>query len=454
MKPPSTTDPVANALPIASHIKEAINRHHQYAKALEVFITEGHTALSRIAGRLDPSFQDVFRGHAEAFLSSVAHKGHSASAKPHLTQNQPASVQLPPPTTNRRNYAQVAATVAPITQHTPATLPRKPQWTPKPTPPPNELPPPAPPTRVFLRLDQDAPIRAADTSAIASKLRALDDSLVPAVKGVARVESGFAITPQSAAHVKALLDKAEAIKASFSARVEVEERWTGYVLKRIPRHIFDVSSGSSRETTISDITEAAKEKTGVSPVRCHWSHHERDYHTDHTAVVFFSQKVKPFEVYGSAPARPHNRTPPVIQCEACFGFHPTRTCSEDHRCARCTANAHQGPCVRELRCANCLGSHEATCPTCPLRPVPGRRGALLFPTEERKKQVRADNRKAARELKRNTAFVQSQTSDTSQGNATTNVSSTGEDSGPSASRLGNGDMDVDAPSQPLPTVHA
>ncbi|KAL5604161.1 uncharacterized protein BROUX77_004347 [Berkeleyomyces rouxiae] len=249
--------------------------------------------------------------------------------------------------------------------------------------------------RFTLRLPPTSPLLHADTTVVARAVRETAPDLSDAVKGVYRAGDGFVIAAATEKDAASIAKHTDAIRAKVSGTLTPIVDQVGYVVKRVPRVLFDGVVGTA-PTTLEMVKAIARDQTGVVPTKVTWSKHEGEFAPSRTAVIFFDKEVTNFRIASSAPSRKYVRNPRIYQCAACFGFHRTSSCRQQERCAKCGASAHQGVCVGPTRCLNCLGDHPATSSTCPLRPR-AFKGQVLFPSEETVLATKQDNRKRAKD---------------------------------------------------------
>ncbi|KAI0992020.1 hypothetical protein K3495_g16166, partial [Podosphaera aphanis] len=249
--------------------------------------------------------------------------------------------------------------------------------------------------------------------------------IVPGLKdgiaSVSRSSSGFSIMFSSEESLKLAMEHADSIKASLSGALHQVEDRIGYVVKRIPRIIWNPVSNLV-SSTIDDVKNIAEAQTGVGPSSAHWSLHENRHDPFHTAVIF-PKEVPTFRIVDSAPSRRYIPNPKVVQCEACFGFHQSSRCRIQALCASCGTIRHQGECSHIRRCINCSGPHPVDDLSCPLRPRPYK-GKLIQPSDKDVVDLRSSNRNLLRNSRRAEAAAAAATVATSATSATTTTAAT------------------------------
>ena len=80
-------------------------------------------------------------------------------------------------------------------------------------------------------------------------------------------------------------------------------------------------------------------------------------------IIHFKRKLANLRLDSdkSEPAIPFIRRHPTEQCQRCWGFHSTWSCTKDQRFGRCTGVHETIECqIRVPKCGNCVGPHEST----------------------------------------------------------------------------------------------
>ncbi|KAI1002632.1 hypothetical protein K3495_g5568 [Podosphaera aphanis] len=346
----------------------------------------------------------------DAFLLEVA-SGHpmrhdtprqpkTASSLPKPSQNLPSRPPVPI-SKQPQSWATTAAAAAPPVTNLPAHAP--PSASPKANhrlshTPVSKQSATTSGHKAIFRLSEDAPLLRADITSVKAAFIQIVPALKDGIASVSRSSNGFNITFSSDTARKLALDNADSIKASLSGSlVQLEDR-IGYVVKRIPRTIWNPVSNVV-PTTLDDVRSIAQAQTGVAPSSAHWSLHEERHDPLHTAAIFFPKEVPTFRIVDSAPSRRYIPNPKVVQCDACFGFHSSSRCRTQALCALCGALRHHGECCHQRRCINCLGPHSANDQNCPLRPRPFK-GKLINPSEKTIAELRSRNRTNLRKERR------------------------------------------------------
>ncbi|KAI1007662.1 hypothetical protein K3495_g562 [Podosphaera aphanis] len=255
--------------------------------------------------------------------------------------------------------------------------------------------------KAIFRLTDDAPLLRADATAVKAALIQIVPGLKHGITSVPRISSGFSITFAVEESLKPATVNLDFIKASFSGSLHQVEDRIGYVVKRIPRTIWNPVSNLVT-TMLDDVRNIAQAQTDVAPSNAHWSQHEGTQDPFHTAVIFFPKEVPTLRIVDSAPSRRYIPNPKVVQCEACFGFHQSSRCRIQALCTRCGTMRHQGECSHLRRCINCLSPHPVDDPNCPLGPRP-RKGKLIQLSEKEVTEIRSSNRSKLRKTRRTEA---------------------------------------------------
>lgn len=172
--------------------------------------------------------------------------------------------------------------------------------------------------KAIFRLTEDAPLFRADATSVKVALIKIVPGLKEGIASVSRNSTGFSITFSSEELPNLALEHADSIKASLSGALHQVEERIGYVVKRIPRTIWNPVS-SLASSTLDDVKSIAQAQTGVAPSSARWSQHENGHDPFRTAVIFFPKEVPTFRIVDSAPSRRYIPNPKVVQCEACSG---------------------------------------------------------------------------------------------------------------------------------------
>ncbi|CAK7275629.1 hypothetical protein SEPCBS119000_006769, partial [Sporothrix epigloea] len=188
----------------------------------------------------------------------------------------------------------------------------------------------------ILRLPSDTPFLQADTSTIKTAIAQLSPELCDGISSVARRDGGFLIAFSSPETLQHALEQHEKIAVTFSGTLSAVVNQVGYVLKRVPRHISLLATGLV-PTKIEDILDVVEEKTGTRPLKAMWSTHDSEFSPVRTAIIFFKEKMAPFELWGSALSQPYIPHPKIPQCSACWEFHSTHSCRRNMLCEKIQA---------------------------------------------------------------------------------------------------------------------
>ena len=389
--------------PLAQRVAEELELVQRVAKGRATWVQSFHNKFWSAVEEADPLIQSFVREQMDAFLLAVAsglpmrhdspklHK--SARPLPTPSHNVPSR----PPVTVSNQSRNWAATIASPPASVPSAPARpsvnRPSRTAVQTPTANSKGP-----KAIFRLSDDAPLLRADATAVKSALIQIVPGLKDGITSVNRNSTGFSITFAAEDALKLATVNSDTIKASLSGSLHQVEDRIGYVVKRIPRTIWNPVSNLVT-TTLDDVRNIAQAQTGVAPSNAHWSQHEGSHDPLRTAVIFFPKEVPSFRIVDSAPSRRYIPNPKVTQCEACYGFHRSSRCRMQALCARCGTTRHQGECSHLRRCINCLGPHPADDPNCPLRPRP-HKGKLIQLSEKEITEIRSCNRSKLRKTRR------------------------------------------------------
>ncbi|KAI0994140.1 hypothetical protein K3495_g14043 [Podosphaera aphanis] len=414
--------------PLAQRVVDELELVQRVAKGRATWVQNIHTKFWTSVEEADPLIKSFVREQMDAFLLAVA-SGHPmrhdtpiqpkpASSLPKPSQNLPSRPPLSKPS-QPHNWAAIAArppTSVPSASSQPVSNNRSPRTSlQKPT-----VIPKGP--KAIFPLTEEAPLLRADATSVKAALIKIVPGLKDGIASLSRSSSGFSIMFSSEESLKLAMEHADSIKASLSGALHQVEDRIGYVVKRIPRTIWNPVSNLV-SSTIDDVKNIAEAQTGVAPSSAHWSLHENRHDPFHTAVIFFPKEVPTFRIVDSAQSRRYIPNPKVVQCEACFGFHQSSRCRIQALCASCGTIRHQGECSHIRRCINCLGPHPADDLSCPLRPRP-HKGKLIQPSDKEVMELRSSNRNLLRKTRRAEAATAAATVATSATSATTTTAAT------------------------------
>ena len=448
--------------PLAQRVAEELELVQRVAKGRATWVQNFHNKFWTSVEEADPLIKSFVREQMDAFLFAVAsgqpmrhdtpRQPKPASSLPKPSHNLPS--RPPVPITNQpQNWAATAASPA-------ASLPSAPaQPSTKNRPTRTAVQKPAVKSKgpkANFRLTEDAPLLRADVTSVKAAFIKIVPGLKDGIASVSRNSSGFSMTFSSEESLNLAMKHADSIKASLSGALhQVEDRY-GYVVKRIPRTIWNPVSNLV-SSTLDDVKTIAQAQTGVAPSSAHWSQHENSHDPFHTAVIFFPKEVPTFRIVDSAPSRRYVPNPKVVQCEACFGFHQSSRCRIQALCAFCGTPRHQGECSHHRRCINCLGPHPADDHTCPIRPRPYK-GKLIQLSDKEVTELRTNNRNKLRKTRRAEAATAAATAASTASDPGNTTPSASQNRFTSLENSSSGSMDVDSEEQaPIntlsPTLH-
>lgn len=346
--------------PLAQRVADELELVQRVAKGRATWVQNFHTKFWTSVEEADPLIKSFVREQMDAFLLAVA-SGHPmrhdtpihpkpASSLPKPSLNIPSRPPLSKPP-QPHNWAAIAArphTSVPSASSQPVFNNRPPRTSlQKPT-----VIPKGP--KAIFRLTEEAHLLRADATSVKAALLKIVPGLKDGIASVSRSSSGFSIMFSSEESLKLAMEHADSIKASLSGALHQVEYCIGYVVKQIPRTIWNPVSNLV-SSTIDDVKNIAEAQTGVAPSSAHWSLHENRHDPFHTAIIFFPKEVPTFRIVDSATSRRYIPNPKVVQCEACFGFHQSSRCRIQALYASCGTIHHQGECSHIRRCINCLG---------------------------------------------------------------------------------------------------
>ena len=278
---------------------------------------------------------------------------------------------LPPKDTNNVQRTTTKSYAEAIGTPTPPSLPARPAQTltkKKPT----RI------SRVFVRLPEDSPIRAAHPLFIVKTV----NSTLPPGKGIesaAPVRSGIALTPKAGTTPEDLLQNKDKISTSLgNGVVEKDEKWVVVKIHDLPTQMIALSEDNkltSREILIEEdiFPEAAKAFDATPESGC-WIKKQEGYMTASIRLTFREESMKhtpkSVVIMGTRlkveyPTARGIRPP---QCRKCWGLHRPDTCKAEPRCRMCGDVNHktpEHPPESPIKCVNCDGPHAADSPTCP-----------------------------------------------------------------------------------------
>jgi hypothetical protein len=309
-------------------------------------------------------------------LACIPRKVLAVRATGNLTPPKKAPQGPPPPkdTNNvqpatEKSYAETVGTPAPPSL--PASLPARPART---------LPKKKPTrtSRVFVRLPEDSPLRAAHSLYIVKTV----NSVLPPGKGVeytTPVRTGIALTPRAGTTPEDLLQHKERISKSLGdGAVERDENWVVVKIHDLPTQMIALNDNNqltSREVSIEEdiFPEAAKAFDATPETGC-WIQKREGSMTSSIRLTFKEESMKnspksvvimgtrlKVEYPGARGVRP-------TQCRKCWGLHRPDTCKAEPRCRMCGDINHktpEHPPESPIKCVNCDGPHAADSPTCP-----------------------------------------------------------------------------------------
>ncbi|KAI0991846.1 hypothetical protein K3495_g16341, partial [Podosphaera aphanis] len=289
--------------PLAQRVAEELELVQRVAKGRATWVQSFHVKFWSAVEEADPLIQSFVREQMDAFLFAVA-SGHPMR---HDSPKQPKpSGSLPKPSLNIPARPPIPAAKQPqswaaTAAGSPATVPPAPASSrPKTTSHPSCTPVPKPAAntkgpKAIFRLSEEAPLLKADATAVKSAFIHIVPGLKDGIAAVSRCSNGFTVAFSSDASLKIAMDNAESIKASLSGSlIQIQDR-IGYVVKRIPRTIWNPVSNLV-PTTLDDVKSIAQAQTGVAPSSAQWSVHEDRHDPLHTAVIFFPQEVSTFRI--------------------------------------------------------------------------------------------------------------------------------------------------------------
>lgn len=264
---------------------------------------------------------------------------------------------------------------------------------------------PPPDIRVLVRVYEERLDWARRQPTFALRKAAAEKLKIPLadIPEIHHIPSGFAIRPRTREiQLLILSDKAQSeLGGLFGAKAfDTHQKWYNYVVPRCPREVPQLSLSEATLQPIPAVEVAAEEaeaQTGRQPKRVACSTKGPTEAGFVTLIVSFTEKVRPFKLFGSsAMARLIDKAPAVHRHDpGCQGWHSGRNCARDPRCTTCGEMTHEGPCQRPPKCVNCHAPQPADHEGCPAKPV-RKNGKMVHPT----KKQRASFRSAGEQLYR------------------------------------------------------
>ena len=231
-------------------------------------------------------------------------------------------------------------------------------------------------SRLFARLAEDNPMKAADPFAILNKLRSRLGHEANLIHTVQRTRTGFAIIPNRTINSakSRLLQLRELIKNALGAtNFEENTPWTTVILPTVPKSYSDGTSPQpiTLELLRSEITRVS----GSTPTYVNWTRSSIDNPTTGAVIVSFTQEQTPsdpFRLFCTGPLSRilPARKPKPTQCQTCYKWHsnPNLRCWSESRCRICGQSTHGDTPCSAIKCRNCRGPHPADDKQCPARP--------------------------------------------------------------------------------------
>ena len=237
---------------------------------------------------------------------------------------------------------------------------------------------PARTSRVFVRLPEDSPLRAAHSLYIVKTV----NSVLPPGKGVeytSPVRTGIALTPKAGTTPEDLLQHKERISKSLGdGVVERDENWIVVKIHDLPTQMIalnDDNQLTSREVSIEeDIFPETAKAFDATPETGYWVQKREGSPTSSIRLTFKEESMKnspksvvimgtrlKVEYPGARGVRPP-------QCRKCWGLHRLDTCRAEPKCRMCGDSNHktpEHPPESPIKCVNCDGPHAADSSTCP-----------------------------------------------------------------------------------------
>jgi hypothetical protein len=278
---------------------------------------------------------------------------------------------LPPKDTNNVQPATAKSYAETVGTPMPPSLPARPAQT-------LTRKKPSRTSRVFVRLPEDSPLRAAHPLFVVKTV----NSILPLGKGIesaAPVRSGIALIPRAGTTPEDLLQNKDSISTSLgNGVVEKDEKWVVVKIHDLPTQMIALNEDNmltSREISIEEdiFPEAAKAFDAAPESGC-WIRKQEGYMTASIRLTFREECMKhtpkTVVVMGTRlkVEYPTARGIRPLQCRKCWGLHRLDTCKAEPKCRMCGGTNHkttEHPPEGPIKCVNCGGPHAADSPLCP-----------------------------------------------------------------------------------------
>ncbi|KAI1004433.1 hypothetical protein K3495_g3778 [Podosphaera aphanis] len=266
--------------PLAQRVAEELELVQRVAKGLAIWVPNFHTKFWASVEEADPLIKPFVREQIDAFLLAVA-SGHpmrhhsdkqpkSAGSLPKPSQSLPLRPPAPtskkasnwvataagPPATLSSASASIPARARPNATHCPSHTTTSKVTTNKKGP------------RAILCLSEKVPLLKADVTSVKAALLLTVPGPTDRITSVSRSSNGFSIFFSSDTSLKLAMDNADSVKASLSGSLfQIMDR-IGYVVKRIPRTIWNPVSNLVT-TTLDDVKSTTLAQIGLTPSGAH-----------------------------------------------------------------------------------------------------------------------------------------------------------------------------------------
>ena len=153
--------------------------------------------------------------------------------------------------------------------------------------------------------------------------------------------------------------------------IEEASKWTSLIVPHVPLYI------STHEGNIPVTNKMVKSECqavcGAIPIQVRPTETKLgQYSTSWIAHFQHKPAILKFRLFDkSGPAIPFSRRRPIEQCQCCWGFHTTRSCTRSQKCGRCGGTLETPECqAKVLKCSSCVGPHHSNTGSCMAKPRP------------------------------------------------------------------------------------
>lgn len=287
----------------------------------------------------------------------------TAASRVSRTAEKPDLALPKKPEETKSPWVTVARKAAKLPATTPASIAQKSAPQPEPT-----LPTTEEDKRLFLRLGKEHEWRRLSPVSVKKMITERAGVAPSAIVAMYQVRSGLAFECVSDALRDSILRTAPSFLEE-NITLEAASDWTSVIAPNVPLYL---KALDSRILVTNDMIKSeCLSVCGVEPVQVRPTQVKLGQYSTSWLIHF---KQKPVHLkfrlfHESGPAMPFVRRRPIEQCQRCWGFHSTRSCTKSQRCGRCTGTHEAAECAAKIpKCSNCAGPHESCSHNCMARP--------------------------------------------------------------------------------------